>query len=224
MNLLELCQETAKKCSITGTLVDVATATGELSLLVGWVNEAWYDIQLSKRDWDWMQEDFSFNTVAATQEYSVTTIGLTNFSRWLAGTLRIRLTSLTLQDEQFIVPWDFNVFRDVYMYGIRNQGRPTVFAIRPKGNGLLFGLTPDDVYTVTGQYQRKSAKMTVANASTPDMPEEYHMAIVHKARMKYAAFESAPEVMAEAMFDYDAVMSQLRNTHTEEFSFGAPLA
>jgi hypothetical protein len=50
------------------------------------------------------------------------------------------------------------------------------------------------------------------------------MAIVHAARMKYAYYENAAEVLSEAKADYDRVMSPLNELQVEEFSTGEPLA
>lgn len=224
MTFLELCQETARKCSITGSLTNVATATGELARVVGWVNEAWYDIQIAGPFWDWMRYEFSFQTVANQQEYSAVAAGTTDFSKWDEDSFRIYKTSIGVADEQFLPPWDYRTFRNTYQYATRNTGRPMVFAVKPRGKALLFGETPDAIYTVVGEYQRKAKRMDVVNASEPDMPDDFHMAIVHGARMKYAAFENAPEVMAEAVVDYDRVMSSMLMHETEELSTGAPLA
>lgn len=224
MTFLELCQEAARKCSITGSLTNVATATGELARVVGWVNEAWYDIQIASPYWDWMRYEFSFQTVASRQEYSTTVVGATDFAKWHTDTFRIYKTSIGITDEQFLPPWDYSTFRDTYQYATRNTGRPMVFAVKPRGKSLLFGNTPDDIYTAVGEYQRKAMKMAVDNASVPDMPDDFHMAIVHGARIKYAAFENAPEVMAEAVVDYDRVMSSMLMHETEELSTGSPLA
>lgn len=224
MNYLELVQEVATKCSISGTPANVATDTGEMARVSHWVNESWHDIQTANANWGWMRYDFSFSTTASTQEYAVLATGATDFSRWHEDSFRIQQASLGLQDEQFFAPWDWTSFRNTYMYGVRQVSRPTVFAVRPRGQSLLLGPTPDAVYTITGEYQRKATRMVVANGSVPDMPDEYHMAIVHRARMKYAAFENAPEVMSEAVMDYDAVMSSLSNLYTEQVSTGSPLA
>jgi hypothetical protein len=98
-----------------------------------------------------------------------------------------------------------------------------VFAIKPRGSNLLIGLKPDDVYTIYGEYQRRPFYMA-SDAESPDMPEEYHMAIVHAARVKYAAYENAPEVMSEAQRDYDRVMSNLASTQLDDINTGSPLA
>ena len=221
MNFLELCRRTVEKCGISGSLTSTSGQIGEMLRVVNWVNEAWHDIQLSQSNWDWMRYEFSFQTIAGQQEYTTAQANATLFSKWHTDTFRLYASSVA--DEQFIVEWLWLTFRNTYMFGVSKQDRPTVFTVRPRGSSLLFGDTPDAVYTVYGEYQRRPHYMT-ADEDIPDMPEEYHLAIVHAARMKYASYENAPEVMAEAGRDYERVMSGLSMTQLDDIGTGEPLA
>lgn len=223
MNFLQLAQKLVEKTGISGTLASVTGQRGELLRAVNWINEAWHDIQISNTNWDWMREDFSFSTTAGVYEYATSATGVTDFSKWHRDSFRIYKTATGLADEQFITEWDYRRFRDTYMYGLQTPGRPTVFAVKPKGSSLLLGLVPDDVYTIRGEYQKKATYL-VNNTDEPAMLEEYHMAIVHAARMKYAYYENASEVLSEAQADYNRVMAPLNELQVEEFSTGEPLA
>ena len=223
MTFLELCQRTVEKCAISGSIVSVTGQTGEMLRVVHWVDEAWRDIQSSQSNWDWMREEFTFQTIPGQQEYSVAATAVANFGKWHTDTFRLYSTAIGVSDEQFLPEWLYLTFRNTYMFGVPKQDRPTVFAVRPRGSSLLFGDTPNDIYTVSGEYQRRPIGLT-ANTDTPDMPEEYHLAIVHAARMKYAAYESAAEVMAEASRDYERVMSNMSVTQLDDIGTGQPLA
>lgn len=223
MNFLQLCQRLIEKSDISGAIASVALQRGEMLKVVNWVNEAWRDIQISNTNWDWMRDDFSFATTASVGEYAVAATGVVDFSKWHCDTFRIYRTATGVVDENFMPEWDYRDFRDTYLYGLQVPGRPIVFAVKPKGSALLLGALPDGIYTVRGEFQRKATLM-VANTDEPAMPEEYHMVIVHAARMKYAASENAPEVMAEAQYDYRRMMSQLAELQTEALCTGAPLA
>lgn len=223
MDFLRLCQRTVEKCAISGSMVSVSGRSGEMLRVVNWVNEAWHDIQLAQAGWDWMRYEFTLTTIAGQQGYTPAEASLTSFSRWHTDTLRIYKTDLGLADDKFIVELDYKSFRDTYMLGVQLPGAPTVFAVKPRGSSLLFGAVPDGVYTVYGEYQ-KAPHYLVENTDTPDMPDEYHMAIVHAARMKYAAYENAPEVMMEASRDFDRLMGNLAMTQIEEVGLGGPLA
>lgn len=223
MNFLELGQKLVEKTGISGSLTSVTGQRGEMLRVVNWINEAWFDIQLSQTNWDWMRYEFTFNTTADVGEYTPTEANATQFSKWHTETFRIYKTATGVGDEQFLPEWAYPQFRNTYLYSTQVAGRPTVFAVKPRGSSLLLGLKPDDIYTVSGEYQRKPAYMAV-NTDAPDMPDEYHMAIVHLARMKYASYENAPEVMVEAQADYSRLMDAMSMLQMEEIGTGEPLA
>ena len=98
-----------------------------------------------------------------------------------------------------------------------------MFTVRPKDRALLLGLIPDAEYQVYGEYQ-KTPYYLVNNTDVPDMPEEFHRLIVHGARVKYAVYENAPEVLAEAQRDYGRMMDSLVDNQIDEIGTGQPLA
>jgi hypothetical protein len=223
MNYLQLVQRTVEKCGISGAVPSLSGQRGEIMRVINWVNEAWLDIQLGQPNWDWMREEFSFQTTAGQRDYTPTQAGVPLLMMWHLETLRTYKTSEGVQGEQFLVHWKHSIFRDTYMLGTPETGRAMVFTVKPRGSSLLLGPVPDGAYTVRGEYQRKPRDL-VEGTDVPDMPTEYHLAIVHLARIKYAAFENAPEVMMEASRDYDRIMSKLSMTQLPDMSSGEPLA
>lgn len=230
MNFLEICQRVRSKSGITGVTASPTTVlaqVGELGRVVNWVNEAWQEIQNDQNTWLWMRESFSFNTIASQQAYPPTTapVSLTDFLDWHTDTLRCYLTATGVSDEQYMIEWSYAQFRDFYMFGSQatQTARPTLFAVRPKDKALLLGYTPDAVYTVRGEYQKK-ATLLAADADEPGLPSQYHMLLVHGALMKYAAYENAPEVMTMASRDYYNMMMKLCQDQLPTLQFGQPLA
>jgi hypothetical protein len=223
MTFLEMAQLVVLKCGISGTLTTVVGRSGELARVVNWVNEAWFDIQRKNSNWDWMRYNFSFQTTPSVDEYTPALANTTNFRKWHEDSLRLFETAIGVSDEQFLPYQGYKAFRDTYRYSTQTPARPSVFSVLPRGSNLLLGVVPDKVYTVRGEYQRKPTLMA-ANTDAPDMPDDFHMAIVHLARMKYAMFENAPEVMAEAQAEYNDVMSDLAALHTPDIDTGSPLA
>ena len=231
MTFLELCQELREKCGISGaasTPTTVVAQTGELGRVVKWINEAWTDVQRAHR-WDFLVGDFSFNTVAGTYVYAEASCGLeasTTLSKWLPRTFRRYLTSGGVAGEQYMEEADYEWFRDVYEFQSGQSGPPDMFAFRRKDRAILLGPNPDAVYTVRGQYLKGAQKMTVADASTPTgLPAEFHMLIVYRAMMKYAAYEAAPEVMAEAQAEYKSMLADAEAVLLDSDDFDAePLA
>ena len=213
MNFLQLCQTVREKCGAAGTGPSTVVAqSGESLRIVNWVNEAWLDVQ-NRHNWDFMRADFSFDTVAGRQDYkpadSSPGPALADHKIWWPKTFRCYLKSAGVATIQYLPDEEYQWFRDVYQFNPLAQGRPTCWAPRKADRAILLGLIPDDVYTITGQYQKVGAKMTVADASTPTgLPEELMYLIVFRAMQKYATYEAAMEVMAEATKEFKVLLGQ----------------
>lgn len=221
---LQLCQLTREKCGISGSgPATVTNQSGEMLRIVNWVQESWLELQGYSPDWGWMRGEFDFNTIASQQSYAPSAAGLTDFLRWHTDTLRVYRASTGIADEQFLVEWDYKVFRDTYQYSTQIPSRPTVFAIHPQNKAILLGSIPDDVYTVRGEYQRAPRPFT-AGTDVPALPEQYHMLIVYGAMKKYAFFENAPEVAVGADSMYDSLFTQLAREELPQLDLGAPFA
>jgi hypothetical protein len=222
---LELCRLTREKCSISGNgPTAVTNQSGEMLRIVNWVQEAWIDLQNLYSTWDWMREEFSFETVAGQQAYAPTTAGVIDLLTWREDTLRSYRTPDGVADEQYVVEWDYDVFRNTYMIGQQTPGRPVVFAVRPRDKALLFGSIPDSAYTIVGEYQRAARPFTSGTEVPAGLPEQFHMLIVYGAMQKYAYFENAPEVALAGKSMYESMLTRLVQNQTPGFSLGNPLA
>lgn len=221
---LQLCQLTREKCGISGTGPALVTGqTGEMGRIVNWVQEAWIELQNRNRDWDWMRAEFCLTTTALRQDYAPSEASLTDFSRWHVDTLRAYRADLGVADQQWLVAWDYQTFRDTYMFAQQTSGRPTVFAIRARDKALLFGSIPDDAYEIRGEYQ-KAARPFLSGSEKPSLPEEFHMLIVYGAMLKYAYYENAPEVAQSAQLMYGSMLNHLMMNQAPEYSLGECLA
>lgn len=221
---LQLCQLTREKCGISGSGPSSVTGqTGEMSRIVNWVQEAWIDLQNRSRDWDWMRAEFCVTTEQYRQDYTPSMASLTDFSRWHPDTLRAYKQSYGVSDQQWLVEWRYDIFRDTYIFAAQTTGRPVVFAVRPRDKALLFGSIPDDAYEIRGEYQ-KAARPFLTGSEVPSLPEEFHMLIVYGAMKKYAFYENAPEVAVFADGAYKEMLSDLLMNQSPVFSVGCPLA
>lgn len=221
---LQLCQLTREKCGISGGgPAAVANQSGENARIVNWVQESWLELQGYSPDWGWMRADFDLETIAGQQAYAPSAAGIIDFLRWHTDTLRVYRTADGVADEQFLVEWDYGVFRDVYQYSTQTPSRPTVFAVHPRDKSILLGPIPDGAYTVRGEYQRAPRPFT-AGTDTPSLPEQYHMLIVYGAMKRYAFYENAPEVAVGAESMYRALFSQLVREELPDVEMGMPFA
>ena len=231
MNYLQLVQRLSSEVGVAGTGPSLVTGQiGNTLRLVNWVNSAWLEIQGLHNTWNWMREKFEWETVAGTGDYLPTAITntltgnlMTDLRYWYKDTFRCQKQSIGIQDEQWLVEWEYYVFRNTYRFNQQINGRPVVFAENPQGKALMLGQIPDDVYVITGEYQKRA--WTLQNdGDEPDMPEEYHLLIVYKAMVYYGMFESAGEVVQRGRDQYQALLTQLERDELQEVYLGDPLA
>jgi hypothetical protein len=224
MNFLQLSQRTAQECGVSrGTAgpVTVVSQTGELGNIVAWVLTAYEDIQDDSNGWNFLRSDFSFQTIAATSTYLPSAVSLPEFNKWKADSLRSYLTATGISDEQWMTEWDWETFRDARQIGTIQSGRPFEFAIKPDESLVLFP-TPDAAYTVAGEYWKRPQTM-VANTDEPLFDRTFHLAIVWKAAMYYAADQGASELYATAQNEYKRIKDKMYFKYLPSFTLGGPL-
>lgn len=204
MNFLELVQRTRRECSSKATLpTTVVDQIGINGQLVNWVSDAWVDLQSSQEHWRWMRKPFSFPLTVSEADYPpFATVGvhanIANFARWHTDTFRLYRTVTGVSDEQFLVEFEWDEFRDTYRFGPRAaQTRPGAFGIRPHDDAILFDAAPDDLYTCNGEYQEEPARLA-ADDDLPAVEDRFHMLIVYYAMIKYGIDQAAPEVVSRA--------------------------
>jgi len=212
MNYLEMVGHLHQLCGVSGTApATVSGQTGERARLVQWIRRAWDMIQAHSPAWLWMQSEFSFQTTPGQRNYTIAQAGIASrFKRWDIESFRCFLTGTGVPDEQFLVQWDYPILRDTYLLGSQstNQSRPAVFAIEPQSRAIVLADIPDQIYTIRGRYFRGAQTLTI-DADVPEMPEDYHWAIVYRAMMMYANYESAGDVAIEGVAGYRPLMMQL---------------
>lgn len=189
--------------------------TGDMLNVVNWIDSAYEDIQNSRRDWNFLRDTFTFQTVAAQQGYTPTQAGAVDgtptvdLGEWITEDMRCYLTSTGVGGEQILdyVPWD--TFRQTYLLGSTRavSTRPHVVTVKPD-RSLMLWPTPDAIYTVSGEYFRHNDVMT-ADASVPTFPARFHMLVVWRALVFYAGHAAAPETYAVGKAEHDKLFSAL---------------
>lgn len=234
---LELVQELRRECGVSATTQGdqpsaVLNQTGEMLRLVNWTKRAWLKIQNAQDWWLWMRQDFTLSVTANVGAYlpSVavddgTGLAISRFGRWHARSLRLYTTSVGTTDEQFLVDWDYDKFRDSYLFaGQRAQrNRPVVWAERPNDRAILLGDVPEKAYTIKGSYQRGPQALS-ADSDVPELPARFHPIIVYRAMMYYGKYEAAPEILAQGRDEYEAMLADLVRDQLPPMEMGQPLA
>jgi len=226
MNFLQICQRVRQEAGISGTgPASVTNQTGEMARVVDWVKAAYEDIQNLHDNWKFMRREFTFPTIAGNPVYLPSAISLDEFGRWRRDEQwRCYLTSVN--DELRMTHWDdWDCFRESRLYSVNRstQGRPIDVAIRPNDDAIYLWPTPNNIFTITGDYYIRPHVMA-ANSDEPIFPREFHMLIVWRAILFYAPYEAAPERYAQANTEHKRLLAALRRKWLPEIKLGGPLA
>jgi hypothetical protein len=243
VNFLALCQRAAVECGVASgsaiqtALSTVVGATGSVGRVVGWVQDAWSDVQMDHDDWSWMRSSnllgggVSFPTIAGQASYPLGagagTVGVAvdAFGKWDRETFRAFPTAVGFQGEDYLDEVPFDTWRDSYMFGAQRsvKTRPVVIAVGPD-QSLNLGPPPNGLYTVTADYFVAPSEM-VADTDVPvGLPTRFHMLIVYQAMQKYAGYESAPEVMQRGASESTRMLAQLMALRAPRIGFSGALA
>lgn len=235
MDKLALVRRLARECRMTGSATVPATTLnqqGNLLDAVTWLDDAWNELQLSKR-WKWMRSRFSLNTVASTHTYGYgdatdeyTSLPIDRFKEWLLNdpqdpcTYYLESSGVGTQGYLWYLPWE--LFRLTYRIGTIIESVPAHITIEPNTKEIVLGPTPNDVYVIAGNYY-KSPQVLEADDDEPDMPDYFHLLIVYNAMMKYAGSEAAAEIMARGEKEGGPLKSQLILEQAEKMRFARPM-
>ena len=236
MNYLQLAQRTRQEAGLSGTGPTAVTSqSGDLKRVVDWVSSSYQDIQSRHINWRWLRSRFTFNTVSGTDTYAYTAVTdsrltgtITRFSRWwlddeygMSNTYRY-LTSAGSSAQSYLIPISWESFRDLYRFRTQADAVPIYITIDPQNN-LVLGPAPDAIYTITGEYQM-SPQILAADADTPEMPVQYHMAIVYEAMQRAGSYSGAPDVQSRGVKDGNRLMRQLENDQLPQIGMSGPMA
>lgn len=222
MNWLEIAQRIRQECGIPGSGPTALTyQTGELKRIVDWMASAYNDIQAAHNTWKFLRKEFSFTCVAGTADYGAAQHSVSDLNEWDLDTFRCYLTEA---DEQVIDFYHWEGFRDTWKIGTARTraGRPIAFSVKPN-NSITFDCVPDNTYTIAGEYYR----LPVAVGDTTDspvFPEQYHMAIVYRALMMYAAYSAEPDKYLFGQDEFGKLLRRMESTQLPPMEEGPPLA
>lgn len=218
MTFLDLCKRLRQEAGISGSgPASVLERSGIEKQLVDWIAAAWAEVQGEHTDWAFNYNDFEFRTEAGKRIYEPGEIaGLMDMSRWEKHSLSFYLETAGRIDERPLEVISYREFRSRYDMGVPTQDRPQHAAICPL-NCLQLGPTPEAVYVVRGEYYR-APQTLAANSDIPRLPERYHLAIVWRALMLYAASEESQALFQGAQINYSTLLGQMVRDQLPQFS------
>lgn len=222
MTFKTLAQRLRQEAGIAGAgPITVSGQAGELGRIVDWILSAYQHVQNLHATWMFLQNDFSFSTVASTQNYTKSDLALTDLSSW--KTTDVRLYSAEA-DEQYLTYFPWHEFKELYLFGSSRsqEGRPTLFTIKPDSSISLWP-TPDDIYTVNGEYFKVAQTMS-DDDDEPVIPDAYRMAIVWKGLMYYGAYAGAEDAYVHGQNEYRSILRKLEQNQLPHMVWGRPLS
>ncbi len=203
---LQLCQTTRRECGITSTgPAAVISQTGVLEKVVNWVADADVEIQSRWFDWDFLHvSTWDHETIVGEP----TIAAPTDIGVWDRESFYLDYSTANHKHLPVI---DYKVWRRDLRQGVQTNQKPGHIIVL-QDRSLRFECPPDDVYTLTGDYWKRPAKMT-ANTSTSPIPEEYERIIVARAKIAYAESQGAPEVLMSAQIEFDDLLDKLESKY-----------
>jgi len=146
------------------TLVD----SGEISdaQLLLWINEAIYDVAM-RNDWDWLEAETTFPTVAGTQAYAITSMVSGDEMQSIEAIIRDGQSTplIPISHKQALALWGDNV----------TSGTPKYYSIY-KESVYLFPI-PSAAETINVHYVKPPAELTAA-ADSPAWMRTFHNLVV----------------------------------------------
>ncbi|MBV5329137.1 MAG: hypothetical protein JZU65_16170 [Chlorobium sp.] len=218
---LEICKEVLSEAGLSGTgPSSVISAVGVEKRIVGWVSQAWLDVQQYRDDWPWMVKDFSFITSPDKDLYPLSELLLTDLERWEFSGASIYKTTDGKKAERPLKSAHYGVWWEKYRMGEQLTAEPGIIMAQPVDNALRLHPEPDAEYTVTLRYYR-SLQILTSDADIPLMPpgSSWQDIIKWKSLLYYAFHDGAPGIATEAMDKWDTAIQAMDNRYGQDISF-----
>jgi hypothetical protein len=223
---LQLAKDLKREAGIAGAVMtSTVSQTGEYERVVEWIDRAYEAIQnLNGGLWKFLQTEFSFNTIAATANYTKAAATLTELRTWKTDSFRCYLTATGISDQQDLEFVEWEDFRADYGRGSQTTltGRPQVFTVKPN-KSITFWPIPDAIYTIDGEYFKRAQVMD-EDTDEPLIPEEFQSIIYWKGLMYYGAYTGADEKYSHGQNEYKLALNDLELDQLPEMEIGGPMA
>jgi hypothetical protein len=199
---LTICQTVQRECLASGNpMTTTVGATGEFKRIVEWVKQADKEIQSRWFNWDFLWVGtWASNTVAGTQNVSAPV----DIGTWDTDSFFLDYSTANWKKLTFV---EYRDWRTAYRQGVKTNQQPAIVTIMPDRSLKLEG-PPDKVYSLTADYWKRPLPMAL-DADTSQIPEEFERIIIARAKMFYAEYESASEIMQSAQIEHDDLLDKL---------------
>lgn len=237
MTYLEQCRKLAREARITrATNIPsaVASQTGVLADVVGWVADAWKDIQNRHDNWRWMRHGFTLVTVAddPTYEFGDATdddagdATIERFKRWWLDDIydrpRCYLQSAGVAAQYRLNYMVWEDFKHIYGIGTQTSGIPANISIDHL-NRIHLGPKPNAVFVVNSDFQL-GVQVLEDDDDEPEIPADYEDLVWRRAIEMYGMSSVASEVFARSQLEAGRTMRALERSQLPMIRMAGPLA
>lgn len=221
MNYLELCRQTRSDCGEAGDGPSAVTGqTGMYAKIVGWVREAYTELQAMPQRWRFLRATLDLPITAGIAAYPLSTWNTVPRAARIEGfdTRRCHLVDAAGNVSRVAVLPYAQFVRD-YPFVSSEATRPDALTILLDGS-VQFSRTPDQAYTLRADVTL-APQVLAAAEDVPDLPAKWHSIIVLMAARKWARQRGAREKLADATQDYRRMLPNLVIDQCEPIEYRA---
>ena len=201
MNFLDLAKVVLTESGIsTNPPTAVEGQTGAVSKVLMWTARANKDIQLEKREWQFLWRMAQTNTVEGKDTYTLADLAIEDLRD-------LKAIYHQGQTVPFVEWQDWRRYATAHGQVGLSAGTPRYFTQRPDGN-IVFYPTPSAAHALEIEYYRTPIELTEAT-DEPPFPVEFHDAVIFKALEYYSIHEDDQYRYQQALRQYDEWLSQL---------------
>jgi hypothetical protein len=185
---------------------------GLVSDFKNWVNDAWYEMQLEKKNppwWFMMSLDQTLAITASTDSYSIPA-GLATLD-WRTPT--IYTTAKADETPLCYIPYD--VWRLKYDTKTYQEQRPQYITLCPDNTIKIFPV-PDQAYTLRFDGVLLPAELSADTDEPANLQDEYHRVIAWGAIMRYATHHEDGAALMNAQNKFRSIYDKMVQRQVEQ--------
>lgn len=193
MHYLRIMQLTNTACGLQGDIDTVNNLKDIQRNIAEFVNLAYYDIQVMRDDWKFMQR-----TLVKSVSQTDATILNANAGKWVKLYYNNREVRFVPYDEYLTSDWTVT------------SGPPKMYTVVPETNQVIFN-NLDNTYPIKARYVTVPNVLRV-DSDVPILPVRFHNILVYKAASDFGSWLGNPEIEDRNMTKYDTLLLQLKRS------------
>ena len=193
MNYLRIMQLTDMACGLQGDIDTVNNLKDIQVNIAEFVNLAYYDIQVMRDDWKFMQR-----TLVTSVSQINPTILNASVGKWGKVYYSNREVRFVPYDEYLTSDWTVT------------SGPPKMYTVVPETNQVIFN-NLDRAYQIKARYV-VVPDVLEGDSDVPVLPLRFHNILVYKAASDFGSWLGNSEIEDRNMTKYDTLLMQLKRS------------